>query len=63
MIANRHLLIDELKAFYDARNGATDPKVLRRLDSEIEKLMEFIRFINRIAPNEVESVGDDDEIG
>ena len=62
VIANKHLLVDELKDLYDARAGATAPKELRRLDREIEKLMEFIGFINRLAPREVESVGDDDEI-
>ena len=59
VIANRHLLIDELKNFYDARAGATDTKELRRLDREIEKLMEFIGFINRLAPREVETDTED----
>lgn len=59
VIANRHLLIDELRDLYDARAGATDPKELRRLDREIEKLMKLIGFINRLAPRAVETDTED----
>lgn len=59
VIANRHLLIDELKELYDAKNCASDPKERRRIDREIDQQIEIIRFINRIAPREVEPAGDD----
>lgn len=54
ILAQRNDLIDELYDIDSARNAASDPRERQRLSRLRDKKLEFLRFINRIAPRQDE---------
>ena len=51
IIANRHLLIEEIRDTRRAIEKATDPKEHRRLEKEFEEQLGFYGFINKLDPS------------
>ncbi|MDQ2088981.1 DUF5681 domain-containing protein [Marimonas arenosa] len=50
LVANKHLLIEDLRDINAARENTSDPKELRKLEREWDDKLNLIALINRLSP-------------
>ena len=58
VIANKHILLKELGETLQAIEETSSPKEKRKLKKKLDEQMELIRFINKLAPPQID---DDDD--
>ena len=58
VIANKHFLLKELGETLQAIEETSSPKEKRKLKKKLDEQMELIRFINKLAPPQID---DDDD--